>query len=573
MLSPARIASLLVFCGIALLELFAFVDRAHAGKIDAQLVPENQTSIYRFIVSGAPAGSPLHRGDHIAIVDPGELAASSLHALTAGSTVSVRRTSPLPQTMLAVPVVAEPAKLGIVILLFAAMFLGIATLVAARGRAPGSLSLAWCSALLVLLFSPVSPAWPHGLALAFAICAGAIAIAAMLCAVDFTTRFTGDPGARWARRLRAFSRVTGIASIAFELGATFVDFKVDATTGAVQNLALAGLVLQPILFLAGLALAYAKAPARDRQRVAWVTISLGTGILGFVAGVALRATDVPEPLRDYPLVLVAAMPLGCAYAILRYRLLDIGFVVNRATVFGITSLLVLAALALVDYGLQSWLGSWFVRTGMYVQLGLALAIGIATRPLHDRVDRVVDDLFFRRRHESERALRQFARDVAHIDDPAVLLQRTVDTVAHAAELRCAVYVTNRGTGDDGLRRAAASVRDATPLALDRNDGAVVRLLATREPIDLHDVDTALPGDFAFPMFARNRLSGLLVCDGKADGPAAYAPDELDAIGAVASAAGLTLDLLRIESLERELESLRATTGQPRRAGVRRVSES
>jgi len=566
MRSAARVASLLVFGVIALIELFAFFDRAHAGTIDARLGAEDQTSISRFIVSDAPAGSPLHRGDHIAVLDQGDLAAFNLHALRAGSTISVLRTSPLPQTMLAVPVVAEPAPLRGVILIFAAMFLGIATLVAARGRAPGSLSLAWCSALLVLLFNPVSPAWPHGFALAFAICAGAFAIAAMLCAVDFTTRFTGDAGAPWARRLRGFSRVTGIASIAFALSVTLAAFHGDAPPEAAQNVALAGLILQPILFLTGLAFAYAKAPPADRQRVAWVTISLGTGILGFIIGVALRVAGAPEPLRYYPLVLVAAMPLGCAYAILRYRLLDIGFVVNRAAVFGVTSLLVLAALALVDYGLQAWLGSWFVRTGMYVQLALALAIGIATRPLHDRVDRVVDDLFFRRRHEAERALRQFARDVAHIDDPAVLVQRTVDAVARAAELRCAVYLT----AGDGLQRAAASVRDAAPIELDRNDGAVVRLLATRQPIDLHDVETALPGDFAFPMFARNRLSGLLVCDGKADGPAAYAPDELEAIGAVASAAGLALDLLRIESLERELESLR-TAVRPAEFRARQIT--
>jgi hypothetical protein len=553
MLSAARIASLLAFGIIALLQVFAFFDRAHTGTLDAQLVPDDsRRSSSRFVVLDAPAGSPLRRGDHITILEAGDVAAFDLHALTTGATVSVRRTSPLPQTTLAVPVVAQPAPLGLVVLIFAAMFLGIAILVATRGRAPGSLSLAWCSALLVLLFSPVSPAWPHAFALAFAICAGALAIAAMLCAVDFTTRFAGDADAPWARRLRAVSRATGIASIAFELGVTFVAFHADAMSNATQDVEFAGLILQPILFLIGLALAYAKAPPADRQRVAWVTISLGTGIVGFIVGVALRIADVPEPLRDYPLVLVAAMPLGCAYAILRYRLLDIGFVVNRATVFGITSLLVLAALALVDYGLQAWLGSWLVRTGMYVQLGLALAIGIATRPLHDGVDRVVDDLFFRRRHEAERALRQFARDVAHIDDPAVVLQRTVDTVARAAELRCAVYVSV----DNRLRRAAASAGDATPSGLDRNDGAAVRLLATREPIDLHDVETALPGDFAFPMFARNRLCGLLVCDGKADGPAAYAPDELDAIGAVATATGLALDLLRIETLERELEALR-----------------
>jgi len=234
-------------------------------------------------------------------------------------------------------------------------------------------------------------------------------------------------------------------------------------------------------------------------------------------------------------------------------LLDIAFVLNRATVFGITSLLVIAALALVDWGLQTLLGSWLLHTGLYVQLALALAIGIATRPLHDRVDAFVDDVFFRQRHETERTLRAFARDVSYIDDAKVVLDRTVETVARAAQLRCAMLLM---TGD-GLATAAASGEAEAPTLVDRNDAAVVRVLATREPVDLHRVDTALGGDFAFPMFARSRLIGILVCSGKTDGPTAYAPDELDAIGNVAHASGLALDLLRIERLERELEAFRS----------------
>ena len=148
-------------------------------------------------------------------------------------------------------------------------------------------------------------------------------------------------------------------------------------------------------------------------------------------------------------------------------------------------------------------------------------------------------------------MRRFAREVAYIDKTEVVLARTVETVERAAKLRCSLLLTD-ARGD--LTPADANVSALE--RVDRNDGAMVRLLATREPVDLHDVQSALSGDYAFPMFARNRLLGVLVCGGKLDGVAAYAPDELEAIGAVAHATGFALDLLRIEALERELAELR-----------------
>jgi hypothetical protein len=285
-----------------------------------------------------------------------------------------------------------------------------------------------------------------------------------------------------------------------------------------------------------------------------VTLSLASGVFGFVGTALLGAAGFAEPARDYPLLLLLVMPVGCAYAILRYRLLDIAFVVNRATVFGVTSLLVLAALAIVDYGLQTLLGSWLLRSGLPVQLGLALAIGIATRPIHERVDRLVDDVFFRQRHETERILRRFARDVAYIDDRHVVVERTAETIARATRLHCTVWFMT----DDGLRAVAQSGGDVPRETIDRNDAALVRLLATREPADLHEVSTALRGDFAFPMFARNRLLGVLVCAGNGAGATADAPDERESIAVVAHACGVAVDLLQIERLERELDAFRST---------------
>jgi hypothetical protein len=471
-----------------------------------------------------------------------------------GSSIPFRRIAPPPEAIVADPIVAYSGfRVGTIVVLVQMLFLAMAILIVARGRASGSLSLAWPLVLLTTLVNPAAPSWPQWLVLAFYAVSPTIVGVAFLCATDFATRFASDPQAIWARRFRFAAWAIAVAGSLFDALATIQVLEAADTPRWIAAVSLGALLAQVAVFLAALAVAFVKAPIAERQRVSWVGASLGIGVVGFVIAVIASVTGVREPLRDYPLFFTLAIPIGCAYAILRYRLLDIAFVLNRATVFGITSLLVIAALALVDWGLQTLLGSWLVHTGLYVQLGLALAIGIATRPLHDRVDAFVDDVFFRQRHETERTLRQFARDVSYIDDSKVVLDRTAETVASAAQLRCAVLLM---TGD-GLTTSAASADAEAPVLVDRNDAAVVRLLATRAPVDLHQVDTALGGDFAFPMFARSRLIGVLVCSGKTDGPTAYAPDELDAIGNVAHATGLALDLLRIERLERELEAFRS----------------
>ena len=553
MLSGARIATLVAFFAIAAIVSFAAMDRWRAGSPSATLVPDGPESNNRFVVTEAPPQSMLHRGDRVEIDDRRAVATWQFHSLAVGSVLNVRRMSPGTPQILGDPIVPSRAPhYASIVVVIQAMFLAIAALIATRGRSSGSLSLAWLFALLVLLFNPTTPAWPDWLVLVYDVLGAPLAIAAFLCATDFASRFAGDPDARWARRIRRIAFIAGGIAIVANLGLAVQMLSSPTTPLAAQYASSASILAEVLFFLAALWFAFAKAPVEERQRVRWVASALAVGIVGLVAEIIGSAVGISEPARDLPLILLVAMPIGCAYAILRYRLLDIAFVVNRATVFGITSLLVLSALAIVDYGLTKLLGSWLVDHGTSVQLAVALVIGIATRPLHARVDTIVDDVFFRQRHDTERALRRFANDVAFIDDANAVYRRTVQTVSVAAGLSCTLFVTVQRE----IAVAASSDERHPPPAVDHNDAALVRLRATREPVDLHELDTSLAGDFGFPMFARNRLVGVLICAGKSNGAAAYAPDELDAIGAVARAAGLALDLLRIENLERELERFR-----------------
>lgn len=570
---PTRIATLALILVAALAAFTAAAGKSRGGILAASLADVSADSNNVFVVTKTSPESRLRVGDRVAFSDPADLAAYRFLDLRAGSTIPIQRLAPAPSVTVAEPVVAVSRSsiaylrvLRIVLLTFVAIFIAIAFLVAIRGTSSGALSLACFFASIILILNPTTAVWPKAAIFAYATVSGCLIIMTFLFAIDFATKFTDQEQRPWTRRFRTYARVGGAAAIAISAIVSYRSFETPTTPPLGEFLGLAAVVAPIVAFVVALAFAFAYASPLERTRAAWVSASFGLGILGLLVTIAEDVAGVPDPVRDYPLVLLCVMPLGCAYAILRYRLLDIAFVVNRATVFGITSVVVLAALALVDYGLQKLVGSWIVQNGASVQIALALGIGIATRPLHARIDAIVDDVFFRKRHEALAALKRFAHDVAFIDDGPLAIERTTETVTRATEFRCAAFLSEaRGSAFRLAEDRAAATAPEIPLEIDRNDPCIVRMLSTRESVELRDVSSAIEGDYAFPMFARNALLGFLVCTASGDA-VTLAPDERAAVADVARALGLTLDLLRVESLETEVERLKLVTLRERRAG-------
>jgi hypothetical protein len=570
---PTRIATLALIVVAAIAAGTAAAGKSRGGVLAASLADVSADSNNVFVVTKTSSESHLRVGDRVAFSDPADLAAYRFMDLRAGSTIPIQRLAPAPPVTVAEPVVAVSRSsiaylrvLRIVLLTFVAIFIAIAFLVAIRGTSSGALSLACFFASIILMLNPTTAAWPKAAIFAYATVSGCLIIMTFLFAIDFATKFTNQEQRPWTRRFRTYVRVGGGAAIAISAIVAYRSFETPTTPPVFEFLGLASIVAPIVAFVVALALAFAYASPLERTRAAWVSASFGLGILGLLVTIAENVAGVPEPVRDSPLVLLCVMPLGCAYAILRYRLLDIAFVVNRATVFGITSVVVLAALALVDYGLQKLVGSWIVQNGASVQIALALGIGIATRPLHARIDAIVDDVFFRKRHEALAALKRFAHDVAFIDDGRVAIERSRETVARATEFRCAAFLSEaRGSAFRLVEDRAADTAPEIPLEIDRNDPCIIRMRSTRESVELRDVTSAIDGDYAFPMFARNQLLGFLLCT--ASGSAVtLAPDERAAVAEVARALGLTLDLLRVESLEIEVERLKLIALRERRSG-------
>jgi hypothetical protein len=267
----------------------------------------------------------------------------------------------------------------------------------------------------------------------------------------------------------------------------------------------------------------------ERQRAIWSLVPSGVLILvGFGAeslqGI-IKSYDVAWSVYIAAAALNVLTPMVLTYVALNRRLLDIGFVLNRAAVFAIVSSILIAAFVIVEWVANEWL-SVNHTTSAVVGMAVALALGVSMRYVHRFADRFVDGLLFRQRHEDEARLRRFAHEAAFITDRSTLLERTVETIKATTRADATIVAF-----DD---------RVAT---IDENDPALVALRAWHKPLDLDTVpDSALRGQFAFPMLARGQLIGAILCGTKQDSEV-YAPDEFEALQFVADGVGNALSAL------------------------------
>ena len=506
------------------------------------------------IVTAVSPGSPaaaagIHAGDRIVIVptfanvivmnqftEPGDVGIVQ----DGTRTLSLRAAVAPGSTPLALVVILDAAKLT---------FLAMAVLVAwRRPDDPAARALALFFACfgfgLGFDFGLFHPPWLRlfaGMLVQTAFYLGAVA------ALAFACRFPTPPERGFRATInRSIWLIAALGVIVGE-GVILFGFLEPASEQSVRN-------LLPIPFLASymaVALAmiavfwnsYRSSTGSDRVRIRWVLLTFAFGFSGLLvlfAGIILHGNT---GVLQYAAFTTFVIPFGLAYVILRHRVLDIGFVVNRAVVYAGVSIIVV-----VTFIIFEWLVGHVVeansRASGILELGAALVLGLSIRPIHNRVDQWVDDLFFRERHAAEAAVRKFAHEALLITAQSDLIAKTVEVAQRNMRLSgCAFY-----TARDGRYVPLQSTFDIGP-SVSENDYAVLGMRTWHAPVDLHDTETQLPGELALPMTVRGKLAGFLLCGDKSSHEA-FAPDEREALALLARDAGIALDSLRISALER-----------------------
>jgi hypothetical protein len=376
-------------------------------------------------------------------------------------------------------------------------------------------------------------------------------------AATFAAEFPGGAAQPVPRTLARITQVLTLVAAGVTIaGITFAPSERAVTLARTAIIWL--FVASALLVIAILIVAYVQGAASERQRRRWVFLMLGIGLVAVAIDITVQSTvRASEVVDDATLLFIGAIPFGLAYVILRHRVIDVGFVVNRAVVYGAVSIIIVGVIVIVET-LMSRFVEQHSRTGsIAVQLAVALILGFSIRFINARVEQTVDRVLFRQRYLDEAAIADFTLDAQYVTDAGVLLERCVATaMRHGHATEAGIWLR----GSSGCYEPRNSSL-AQSLSVDENDPALVAMRARRVVADLHALGSALPGALAFPMIVRGELIGALVCGNK-EHAEAYAPDEIESLRNMAAAVGHALDALRVRELEERVRLL---------AGVRPIA--
>ena len=311
---------------------------------------------------------------------------------------------------------------------------------------------------------------------------------------------------------------------------------------------------------AALLFGYRRADAALRQRLRWMFWS------ALVFTVGIQFSNVP--LIGYPasiVVKIATYALGIAgllYAVLRHRLVDMTFVVNRALVYSATLTVVVAIFTLLESFVEEI--ALPHNASLIFELGVPLVVGFSLDAVRKRIERASEWLFFRRKFKAEAALRSYAHHCAYIEHPDHLVERTpLELTTHTGAPAAALYWRSGEAYD----RIAAHGDHSYPQRIDTDDRAAVALRAERRDVDLEDLGSSLSSDgLMLPMIVRGELLGAMVV---ANRPGEHYPaDERELLRHVVHEVGAALHALRAREDARLIAELAAGRLSPNAASER-----
>ena len=297
---------------------------------------------------------------------------------------------------------------------------------------------------------------------------------------------------------------------------------------------------------------WSSVPAKQHTRYAFMVLAVAalSGYAWIDRLIYLTTNNYAD--ESWPVVIQLAL-LGTAailfgYAILRHRVIDLGFAINRTLVYSLLSAVLLVLFGLGERAAEQLVPESAHRAGEIAQALIALGLFLTFHRLRDAIEHWVERIFFASWRLHEKHLETFIRQASFITRPEILVERTVDEFSrYAAGAEIAIYQTE----PSGYARAGGGVHGIAE-RIDIDDPAIISLRADREMLHGGLGHSAL----LLPMVHRADLSGFVAIGKKRDN-APFRPDEEAKLMTATRQVGLDLYALRIEKLEEDNVSLLA----------------
>src|SRR5689334_12759235 len=226
--------------------------------------------------------------------------------------------------------------------------------------------------------------------------------------------------------------------------------------------------------VASVTLRWRRADRVGRQQLKWLLATLPFTIASLTATVIFPGTW-SLVLALLPGILT---PIAIGIAVLRYRLYEIDRLLNRAVLYGMLTAGMAGVYLAVVVAVQSFRSVFGLKGGgLPVQVIATVLAAGALWPLHDRVQRRVDRLFYGDRGVPYEALARLGRRIEEAADPESALSSVVKTIADSLRLPYAALELRLGDGWSPAAAYGEAPPQVVAFALTFQRETVGRLLA------------------------------------------------------------------------------------------------
>jgi len=173
-----------------------------------------------------------------------------------------------------------------------------------------------------------------------------------------------------------------------------------------------------------------------RDQIKWVLLGLVTGLGPFLLFYQLpRGLGLPPLLGEEAVsAFFVLLPIAMAFAILKYKLMDVDLIINRSLVYSLLTMVTVGVYLLSIEGLKQLFALASRADRAWIPVGSAVLAAIAFAPARNRIQTLVDKAFFRRGYDYRRAVLGFATAAERAFSAGELMALFENTLAEALPL-------------------------------------------------------------------------------------------------------------------------------------------
>lgn len=288
-------------------------------------------------------------------------------------------------------------------------------------------------------------------------------------------------------------------------------------------------------------------------------------------------------IKIYPIGNMAAIIFTSivAYAIVKHRLMDIEVVIRKSVVYASLTASITAIYAIIVGVFQGVFGITRFAQGSLLVNGLAaMVIAVSFQPLRNRIQRIVDKLFFKDKYDYHKTLKDLSGAVTSILSLDRLLNLIVNKVTEIMHIDRGCLMLWDGEGEEfrikiakGLRKEIFDKisfkrdnyliqwlekekrifsREEIKIFRNRKEFSGMETKAQEEFNDTLDKLKEVGAMLCIPLMVKGRLIGIFNLDNKMSGDM-FTFEDLELLSTIANQAAIAIENAKLYEEMREIE--------------------